>query len=71
MGENQRMKRITRIEEGFLINDFQHRQITKNSISLLRSAILNLVHIGRLTHKEARALESEIDKVLYKEKIKK
>lgn len=65
------MKRIERTELGYLLNDFQHRLVCKNSIALLRHALLNLVHLGRITHKEKNEIEYFIDCILYKDIIKK
>lgn len=64
------MKRIEKLEKGYLINEFQHLQISKNSLALLRHSILNLVHIGKITHKEKNEIEGCIDNIIYKEALK-
>ena len=65
------MKRVTKTEEGFLLNHFQANQIKKNSLKLFRTALLNLVSIGLISHKEKADIEFYSDKIFYKDVLKK
>ena len=60
------MKRITKTEEGYLLSEFQARQIKKHSLKVFRDALLNLVHIGIITHKEKSNIEFYADKIFYR-----
>jgi hypothetical protein len=65
------MKRITKTEEGYLLNDYQARQIKKHSLKMFRNALFNLVHIGLISHKEKAEIEFFADKIFYKEYLQK
>lgn len=64
------MKRVTKTEEGFLLNEYQARQIKKHSLLMFHNALNNLVHIGLISHKEKNEIEYFSDKIFYKEFLK-
>lgn len=64
------MKAFTEKEQGFILSRKRGEMLRKDCLYRLRQDLIFLWRLGKITKKESDYLNFEVDKIVYKERLK-